>query len=222
VNDSKNNPKSFPPDDFSATTPNIKMPKHELPDYSSEPANDWEKTNYNYSPKDLGTDQWNKPAYNTPPQPQNPPTNYNSPYPPNQPPQDFNKTYMPGNQPPASNQPKEVDWGMTQANIKLPSNQPVDQTQTRQGNYGGQQQPEYGATTPLIRQHRHRKKNRMKRKAGFPAGFGRLADYLRFSFSPSSLLSARIFYYLLNAALMLLSPECLITARFALTVRLLK
>lgn len=152
MNDSKNNPKSFPPDDFSATTPNIKMPKHELPDYSSEPANDWEKTNYNYSPKDLGTDQWSKPAYNTPPQPQNPPTNYNSPYPPSQPPQDFNKTYMPGNQPPASNQPKEVDWGMTQANIKLPSNQPVDQTQTRQGNYGGgQQQPEYGATTPLIR-----------------------------------------------------------------------
>lgn len=151
MNDSKDNPKSFPPDDFSATTPNIKIPKQNLPDYSSEPANDWEKTNYNYSPKDLGTDQWNKPAYNTPPQPQTPPTNYNSPYPPSQPPQDFSKTYTPANQPPAGNQPKEADWGMTQANIKLPSNQPVDHTQTHHGNYGGQQQPEYGATTPFIR-----------------------------------------------------------------------
>lgn len=137
MNDSKNNPKSFPPDDFSATTPNIKIPKQDLPDFSSEPANDWEKTNYNYSQKELGVDQWSKPAYNPPSQPQNPPTDYNQPYPPNQ--------------PPVSSAPKEVDWGMTQANIKLPSNQPTDHTQTRQGNFGGGQQPEYGATKPFLR-----------------------------------------------------------------------
>lgn len=138
MNDSKNNPKSLPPDDFSATTPNIKLPKQDLPDYRNEPANDWEKTNYNYSAKDLQADEWNKPAHSIQPTPQN------------QPP-DYNKNYT-SNQPPASNAPKEADWGVTQANIKIPNNQPNEHNQSRQENFGEQrQQPEYGATSPFIR-----------------------------------------------------------------------
>lgn len=91
----------LPPDDFSATTPNIKLPKQDNPSYGSPPANDWEKTNYNYSPKDLQQDEWNK----APSKPSKPSSN--------QP--DFDKTNYGG-------QPKDADWGMTQANIDLPGN----------------------------------------------------------------------------------------------------
>ncbi len=131
MNDSRNNPKSFPPDDFSATTPNIKIPKQDLPDYQNEGTNDWEKTNYNYSPKDLQADQWSKPAYNQPPQNQ---------------PSDYNQNY---GQPPRSAQ-KDSEWGMTQANINIPRNQPSDSTQNRQGNFGGQRREEFGATAPFV------------------------------------------------------------------------
>lgn len=127
MNDSKNNPKSFPPDDFSATTPNIKIPKQDLPDYQGEGTNDWEKTNYNYSAKDLQADQWSKPAQNQP--------------------RDYNQSYNP---PPAGNAPKDSEWGVTQANINIPGNQPNDFNQTRQGNFGGQRQSEYGATSPFV------------------------------------------------------------------------
>lgn len=130
MNDSKNSPKPLPPDDFSATTPNIKIPKSDLPNYGNEPANDWEKTNYNYSPKDLQADEWKKPAYTTPP---------------NQPPD-----YTPS-QPSAGNAPKENDWGMTQANIKLPNNQPNQYEQSdRREDFGGQRQSDYGATSPSV------------------------------------------------------------------------
>lgn len=61
-----NKPKPLPPDDFGATTPNIKIPKSDSPGFSEQPASDWEKTNYNYSPKDLGGEEWNKTAYNIP------------------------------------------------------------------------------------------------------------------------------------------------------------
>lgn len=61
-----NKPKPLPPDDFGATTPNIKIPKSDAPSYGNQPSSDWEKTNYNYSPKDLGRDDWNKTAFNTP------------------------------------------------------------------------------------------------------------------------------------------------------------
>lgn len=68
-----NKPKPLPPDDFGATTPNIKIPKSDSSS-SNAPSNDWEKTNYNYSPKDLGREEWGKTAYNipkaTPPPPQ--------------------------------------------------------------------------------------------------------------------------------------------------------
>jgi outer membrane protein OmpA-like peptidoglycan-associated protein len=65
VSDS-NKPKPLPPDDFGATTPNIKIPKTDLPSSGTDASSDWEKTNYNYSPKDLGRDEWNKTAYNIP------------------------------------------------------------------------------------------------------------------------------------------------------------
>lgn len=61
-----NKPKPLPPDDFGATTPNIKIPKSDAPSYGNQPSSDWEKTNYNYSPKDLGKEDWNKTAFNIP------------------------------------------------------------------------------------------------------------------------------------------------------------
>lgn len=130
MNDSKNNPKSLPPDDFSATTPNIKIPKDALPEYRNEPANDWEKTNYNYSPKDLKADEWNKPGYHAPPAPQTPPN-------------DFNQSYN------AKSSGKEADWGVTQANINVPRNQPSDSRQNYQEDYGSRQS-EFGATSAAI------------------------------------------------------------------------
>lgn len=102
-------PKPLPPDDFGATTPNIKIPKSDAPSFSDAPSNDWEKTNYNYSSKDMGRDEWNKTAFNTPkatpPQPSR----------------------------------KEGDWGMTQANINLPS-----QEQKSYESDFGEKKPVYG------------------------------------------------------------------------------
>lgn len=89
----RNNP---PPDDFSATTPNIKIPKSDLPNYSDAPANDWEKTNYNYSPKDLKREEWARPTPAAPVSPSVPPPSNDS------------------------------DWGSTKVNINLPNNQPTD------------------------------------------------------------------------------------------------
>lgn len=83
----------IPPDDFSATTPNIKVPKRDEPSSNKPSSSDWEKTNYNYSAKDLQSDEWSKPPSNTP--------------------------KPPPNKLPA----KDADWGMTQANINLPGNQ---------------------------------------------------------------------------------------------------
>lgn len=99
-----NKPKPLPPDDFSATTPNIKLPQRDSGSGQSAPS-DWEKTNYNYSPKDLQPkEDWNKTAYNIPKS--TPPK------------QDFDKTNFS-----AKSSPKDADWGMTQANINLPGNQ---------------------------------------------------------------------------------------------------
>lgn len=105
MSDSKK-PKPLPPDDFGATTPNIKIPKGDLPDFGSAPSNDWEKTNYNYSPKDLGRDEWNKTAYNTPK----------------------------GTPPQPSS--KDAEWGVTQANINLPNNQPNKYNQSFDEDFG--------------------------------------------------------------------------------------
>lgn len=122
-----NKPKPLPPDDFGATTPNIKLPNNNAPNFGSEPANDWEKTNYNYNVKDLKADQWKQPAF-TPPQT----------------PQII--------QPSSSNPPPKVDeWGLTQANINLPFNQPnqYEQPPVRE-DYGSSRQEDFGHTTPFI------------------------------------------------------------------------
>ena len=126
MNDSKNNPK-FPPDDFSSTTPNIKMPKQ---DYQNDSVNDWEKTNYNYNPKDFQQDdKWKKTAYNVP-VPQNPPS-------------DYGKT-------PPNPHSKGDEWGQTQANIKLPDNpNQYDQPSSNRDDYGAKQS-EYGQTKAFI------------------------------------------------------------------------
>ncbi len=132
MSDSKN-PKPLPPDDFSSTTPNIKVPKPDAPSYGNEPSNDWEKTNYNYSPKDLQQEDWNKTSYNTPKPSSNKPSDYNNPY----------------SQNPPGNAPKADEWGMTQANINIPFNQPNQSEQPVQEDFGARQ-PDHGATTPFI------------------------------------------------------------------------
>ena len=121
-----NKPKPLPPDDFSMTTPNIKLPQNNAPSYGNEPANDWEKTNYNYNPKDLQADQWKKPAFTPPQTPQ---------------------IIQPSSNPP----PKVDEWGMTQANINLPFNQPnqYEQPPVRE-DFGSSRQEDFGHTTPFI------------------------------------------------------------------------
>lgn len=119
-----NKPKPLPPDDFGATTPNIKIPKTDLPS-GNAPSNDWEKTNYNYTPKELGREEWGKTAYNIPKATPPPPAkdaewgvtdaNIN----------------LPGNQ---SNQygqsfdddfgAKPAEYGKTSVGINLPRNEP--------------------------------------------------------------------------------------------------
>ncbi len=115
MSDSKK-PKPLP-DDFSETTPNIKMPKADRQGGS----NDWEKTNYNYSPKDLHyQEDWNKTSYNTP----KPPT-------------------------PPGSKPKDGDWGMTEANINLRGSQSNPHEESLDDDFGPRQQ-HHGKTTPFI------------------------------------------------------------------------
>ena len=73
-----------PPDDFSKTTPNIKVPQ------ADEPANDWDKTNYNF-PKQPVADDWGKTVTSIKP------LNTDQP--------DFGKTQTPG-----ARQPGASDW----------------------------------------------------------------------------------------------------------------
>jgi len=119
---------NIPPDDFSATTPNIKVPKKDSPNTGNAPSSDWEKTNYNYSAKDLGKEDWNKTAFNAPKSPQ-----ALTP--------DFDKTNYAA-QPPA----KDGEWGMTQANINLPSNR-ADQYDTPGYDDFGSKQGDFDKTS---------------------------------------------------------------------------
>jgi outer membrane protein OmpA-like peptidoglycan-associated protein len=80
-----------PPDDFSKTTPNIKLPENDSP-----PA-DWDKTNYNF-PKQPAPDEWGKTVTNIKPIDTGG--------------HDFDKTFYPGSKPPAT-----PEWGMTEANV---------------------------------------------------------------------------------------------------------
>ncbi|MGI9034712.1 MAG: OmpA family protein [Pyrinomonadaceae bacterium] len=127
VNDSDRYPKKLPPDDFSKTTPSIKIPREDLPPPRREDfSNDWEKTNYNYSPKNAPpADEWGKTEHNI-----NIPRS-------SQPNDDFGKTYAPGRQ------PKDSDWGATQANINIPRDD-------REDDFGGGRRQEHNATMPYF------------------------------------------------------------------------
>ena len=126
MNDSDRYPKKLPPDDFSKTTPSIKIPREDLPPPREDFSNDWEKTNYNYAPKQSPpADDWGKTAHNI-----------NVPR--NQPNEDFGKTFAPGNQ------PRESDWGVTQANINLPRDD------FQQEDFGGARRSENNATMPYF------------------------------------------------------------------------
>jgi outer membrane protein OmpA-like peptidoglycan-associated protein len=155
VNDPKN-PKNLPPDDFSKTTPYIRLPKEESSSSSSGGAakddytSDWEKTNFNFIPPPQQSsssprpatpeDDWGKTAVNI-----NIPRN-NSGGGGNQQ-DDFGRTFMPGQTSyPQQPQQPSSGWDMTQANINLGG-----------GGSGGQEdfggsprQSDFGATTPYI------------------------------------------------------------------------
>ncbi len=128
MSDSKKVPQPPPPpDDFSKTTPNINLPKDDKP-------NDWEKTNYGFSPQPPA-DDWGKTV-----------ANYNIPSQKSEDEPDFGKTYQPSNQPKTSD-----DWGMTQANVKVnPADfgaKPEDYSEPDSSNAPAN----YEMTTPLIR-----------------------------------------------------------------------
>ena len=118
MNDSDWKPKKLPPDDFSKTTPNIRIPREDLPPPREDFSNDWEKTNYNYSSKQPSfNDDWEK-------------TSHNKNVPRNQPNDDWSKTVIPGQQKSGNDdwgktmapgrQPRETtDWGATQGNINF-------------------------------------------------------------------------------------------------------
>ncbi|MCW5960997.1 MAG: OmpA family protein [Pyrinomonadaceae bacterium] len=88
-----NKPPKPPPDDFSKTTPNIKIPGSEKND------NDWGKTNYKY-PVQPPSDDWGNTVANVRPFDRSD--------------DEFGKTM-----PPSSHKAQPNDWGMTQANIDL-------------------------------------------------------------------------------------------------------
>lgn len=96
MSEDKKIPPAPPPDDFSATTPNIKLPQTDEPDSA-----DWAKTNYNF-PKQPAADDWGKTVTNIRPIDTEQ--------------QDFGKTFYPGSSPKT---PQTPDWGVTHANAKV-------------------------------------------------------------------------------------------------------
>ena len=171
---------SLPPDDFSKTAPNI-------PRADDIGSSDWEKTNYNtpkFAPQPPA-DDWGKTVANIPPIKDEP---------------DFNKTYMP------SNNPKTPDWGVTDSNIKLPSD-----------DFGGEKigaQTNYGATSPFIQLPEaerakyqnlpptptqaaaQKKEDEAKEKKGIPNWFWAVAGLLSMFFFAVIVLF--VVYYFLN------------------------
>ena len=94
MSDSKNNP-GPPPDDFSKTVPNVRLPE--------DPGNvDWDKTNYNM-PRQPAGDDWGKTVTNI-----KPIDTSNEP--------DYGKTMYPGQK----EQPSDADWGATRNDIRVP------------------------------------------------------------------------------------------------------
>lgn len=142
-------PKNLPPDDFSKTTPYIRLPKEELPSSASSTAkddytSDWEKTNFNFSVPQSprasappAEDDWGKTAVNI-----NIPRGND-----NQQQDDFGKTFMPGQMPqqPQPPSPGGGGWDMTQANFNVGGNS------GGQEDFGGSpRQNDFGATMPYI------------------------------------------------------------------------
>jgi outer membrane protein OmpA-like peptidoglycan-associated protein len=127
VNDSDWKPKKLPPDDFSKTTPNIRIPREDLPPPREDFSNDWEKTNYNYSPKQSPpVDDWEKTSHNI-----------NAPR--HQPNDDWGKTFIPGQK--SNNSNNNDDWGKTMAPGRQPNNTNWGATQNsinfNQDDFGG-------------------------------------------------------------------------------------
>ena len=91
MSNSSNNP-GPPPDDFSKTRPNVKIPD------SGEV--DWDKTNYNI-PKAVASDDWGKTVTNIKPI-------------------DTGGAEFGGSSYPSSKEAADVDWGATRANINVP------------------------------------------------------------------------------------------------------
>ncbi len=177
-----NKPKPLPPEDFSATTPNIKLPKNDAPNYGNAPTNDWEKTNYNYSAKDLGTDQWNKPT------PQSP------------------QIIQP------SSPPKADEWGKTQANINIPFNQSNQSEQPARGDGGSDygattpfinlpkdvKEQYQGSGSPKFKfgDNTEEEKEEPKKKGGIPGWLFALAGLILMFFFAVIVMLAGYFFFL--------------------------
>ncbi len=181
MSDSKKIP-NLPPDDFSKTTPNI-------PRADDVESNDWGKTNYNskFAPQPPA-DDWGKTVSNIKPINDEP---------------DFNKTYMPTGQ-----NPKTPDWGVSDANIKLPNHDFSDE-QESPGN-----RTNYGATSPFIQlpeaerakyqnlpptptqEAAQKKEDDKEKKGGIPGWFWAVGGLLTMFFFSIIVILAIYFFFL--------------------------
>ncbi len=109
MSDSKENPKSPPPDDFSKTTPNINFDEEE---------SDWGSTPRSSTPSETPADDWGKTVIN-----------YNVSA------EHEERKSFGEEQHPSPSSPKQPDWGMTQQNVNLNDEFEVEQSGENQ-NFG--------------------------------------------------------------------------------------
>ncbi|MBS1793808.1 MAG: OmpA family protein [Acidobacteria bacterium] len=177
MSDSKKVP-SLPPDDFSKTVPNIPTP-------DSGGSSDWEKTNYNakFAPQPP-VDDWGKTAANIPPIKDEP---------------DFNKTYMPA---PGAKSP---DWGVTDANIRLPDHDFSEEQNFAKTNYGATspfihlpeaERAKYQNLPPTPTQAAEQKKEEEEKKGGVPKWFWAAAGLLSMFFFALIVIFLVYFFFL--------------------------
>jgi outer membrane protein OmpA-like peptidoglycan-associated protein len=124
VSDDKKIPGAPPPDDYSKTTPNIKVPAGQQQETPS-----WDKTNYNF-PKQPASEEWGRTVANIKPIDTSG--------------QDFDKTFYPGAQQ-TTQKPSTPEWGMTEARVDMAN----ADFGSRSEDFGGQSEG-YGKTTPYF------------------------------------------------------------------------
>ena len=169
-----------PPDDYSKTTPNVRLPD------SSGGQYDWDKTNYN-SPRPNVSGEWGKTVTNIRP------LDTNS--------DDYGKTSYTN----ASNVP-EADWGMTQANVRIPqedfgpppgeADQPVYDKTTPYFRLPEAERQKYQNLPPTPTEKAEQQQREEKSKGGIPGWFWVAAGLMSMFFFAIVVLAAVYFFFL--------------------------